>query len=362
MSSAAVLTSPSSTLESSFRLAVLNPGGRDGYIDYAAGPGVCQRGVHPPVNFHAYAAATRGAFFQNTKSLVQSKRFDTVLVLIRRRVWISLDAVQQLKQAGKRVLVAWKECGPYQVTEQLDSSRALAAYQDLLELADGVLSPTLVPPPRWGWISAEDFARKTRFIPTPYPVSFKDWDYSIPTSEREGILVGTRQFFAPTRNHLRALSECASLSAALGVPVTVINGDRSRGGRILRQLADSFPESRLRIIDHQLPYDAYLKLMASHRVVFQLDRGSVPGQVAGDAVLCRILCAGGNSTLENVVFPDLADDGSGAMGELAERLSRLFQDDDLYEQTVAESQRLAEQTISYPVVARELEEFVKEVA
>jgi hypothetical protein len=43
-------------------LAVLNPKGRDPYLDYSRGPDSYQRGVHAPINFHAYAAATNGAF------------------------------------------------------------------------------------------------------------------------------------------------------------------------------------------------------------------------------------------------------------------------------------------------------------
>lgn len=137
------------------RLAVLNPGGRDPFVDYADGPGVITPGVHAPINFHAYAAATRGAFFDSTEAVLKAgPRFTAVLVLIRRRVWISLQAVRRLKAAGHTVLVAWKECGPYQITEQLRSSRVLESYQEILSLADGILSPTVAPPPRWGWMTA----------------------------------------------------------------------------------------------------------------------------------------------------------------------------------------------------------------
>ena len=107
-------------------LAVLNPKGRDKFVDFAGGPGDYRPGVHPPINYHSYAAATRGAFFDSTESVLKNRdRFDAVLVLIRHRVGISLEAIRKLKTENLTVLAAWKECGPYQITEQLSSSRVL---------------------------------------------------------------------------------------------------------------------------------------------------------------------------------------------------------------------------------------------
>jgi hypothetical protein len=343
-------------------LAVLNPGGRDATIDYAHGPGQPDAPGHPPVNYHAYAAATGGAFFDRTdRVLAQRDRFHAVLVLIRGRVSVSLKAVRDLKAAGLPVIVSWKESGPYQISEQLRSTRALEAYQDLLTLADGVLSPTAVLPPRWGWLSAEAFERKTRFLPTPYPLEYPDWDFGIPVSERRGIMLGTRQFFVPTRNHLQALSRCAVLSEELNTTVTVINGDKRAGRRLLRQLESSFPESRLKIVDRPLSYGHYLRLMASHRLVYQLDRSYVPGQVAGDAALGRTLCAGGNSALEEVIFPDLADDGSGSLEAVDERIRLLMTDHTAYETAVAESRTRAIERAGYAVVAGHLAGFLRDL-
>lgn len=343
-------------------LAVLNPGGRDAPVDYAAGPGRPSDPGHPPVNYHAYAAATGGAFFHRTdRLLAQRDRFQAVIVLIRSRVGVSLDAVRRLKAAGLPVLASWKEAGPYQIADQLRSTRALEDYQDLLTLADGILSPTAVLPPRWGWLTAAEFERKTRFIPTPYPVEHAEWDFSVPIDRRQGIMLGTRQFFVPTRNHLQALSRSAVLSEELNTTVTVINGDKRAGRRLLRQLESSFPESRLRLVDRPLGYADYLRLMASHRLVYQLDRGYVPGQVAGDAALCRTLCAGGNSALEEVIFPDLADDGSGSLEAVDERIRRLMADEATYAETVADAVTKAADSASYGVVARQLADFLRDL-
>lgn len=342
-------------------LAVLNPQGRDPFLDYAGGPGAYRSEVHPPINFHAYAAATRGAFFDAPDQVIkESSRFDAVLVLIRRRVWITLKAVRKLKAAGLTVLVSWKECGPYQITEQLHSPRALEAYQEVLSLADGILSPTLAPPPRWGWITAAEFEKKLRFVPAPYPLEFPEWDFSIPPEQRRGLLLGTREFFAPTRNHLRALDRSAHLSQRIGCPVTVVNGDGRRGLKMLHQLEASFAEASLRIVERALPYDQYLKLLARHRVVFQLDRSAVPGQVAGDALVCRSICAGGNSTIGKIVFPDLSDDGSGSVDAIEATVHRYFEDDDAYAAAIAASQEKAMRSVSFSAVAAQLAEMVNQ--
>ncbi|MEM7603616.1 MAG: hypothetical protein AAF357_19665, partial [Verrucomicrobiota bacterium] len=81
-------------------LAVLNPRGRDPFLDFAELPTEPVAGVHAPINFHAYAAATGGAFFDSTTELInQRNRFGAVLVLIRKRAWITLEAVRELKAA-----------------------------------------------------------------------------------------------------------------------------------------------------------------------------------------------------------------------------------------------------------------------
>ena len=47
-----------------FRLTVLNPGGRDREQQFHELPAP-EQGAHPPINFHAFAACTLGAFHYN---------------------------------------------------------------------------------------------------------------------------------------------------------------------------------------------------------------------------------------------------------------------------------------------------------
>ena len=125
--------------------------------------------------------------------------------------------------------------------------------------------------------------------------------------QRRGIFIGTREFSVPSRNHLLAISSVLKL----GQPVTVINTEGWTGARLLRSISRD-----LRIISGKLPYTDYLCLLARHRIVFQLDRSAVPGQVAGDALLCGLPCVGGDGAVDKLAFPGLCGD------ELAGRIGR----------------------------------------
>lgn len=342
--------------ESPVCLAVLNPKGRDPFLDYAKGPECYDSNIHAPINFHAFAAATYGAFFDSAEAVLASRdRFDAVLVLIRRRTWISLAAVRKLKRAGMRVIVAWKECSHNQISRQLSSPRAVRAYGELLEEADGILSPTLAWPPRVGAIRQEDFWRKLKFIPTPYPVDLPAWDFSTDLEQREGILIGTREFKTEARNHIHAITRAASLAHEFDVSrVTVINSDKAHGLSILRELERTFPPGCLQILEKTLPYPEYMKLLSSHRFIYQMDRSTVPGQVAGDCLLARTICAGGSSTIEKMAFPDFSDDGTIRMKNVFERIEHILHDDVEYLTAIHKSQKIASKSLSFESAARQL--------
>ncbi|MAS95959.1 MAG: hypothetical protein CMO55_22370 [Verrucomicrobiales bacterium] len=342
--------------ESPLCLAVLNPKGRDPFLDYKDGPHRYTPGIHAPVNFHAYAASTYGAFFDSTEEVIDSRnRFDAVLVLIRRRTWITLEAVEILKEAGIKVLVAWKECSHNQITGQLRSRRAVAAYGRILEMADGIVSPTLAWPPRCGAIGQNEFWTKLKFLPTPYPLEFDSWDFSIPIQDRLGLMIGTREFKTESRNHIHALARAASLAHEFNIPrVTVINSERKKGMSMLREVEKSFPRGCLQIIEERLPYLEYMGLISNHRLIYQMDRSTVPGQVAGDCLLARTICAGGSSTIEKMAYPTFSDDGTIRMKNVFERISQILFDDDAYRAAILKSQKVARQSLSFESAAREL--------
>ena len=340
--------------ETTVRLAVLNPKGRDPYLDFRHGPGSFSPDIHAPINFHAYAACTKGSFFDSTEQVIaEREEFDAVLVLIRRRCWITLAAVEKLKKAGIKTIVAWKECSHNQITRQLQNPFALSAYGKILEAADGIVSPTLAWPPRCGNVEQNAFWRKLKFIPTPYPIDFPSWDFSKPLNERSGVMIGTREFKTEARNHIHAIARIASLAHEFNIPrVTVVNSERKFGMRILREMQNSFPPGVLQIRETRLPYPEYMSLLSSHRFVYQMDRSTVPGQVAGDCLLARTICAGGSSTIEKLAFTDFSDDGSIRLKNVFERIAQILFDDDAYEAAVLKSQNDAAKTLTFGAAAQ----------
>jgi hypothetical protein len=196
-------------------------------------------------------------------------------------------------------VTAFKETGLHQILPKITCTGTLGRLREIFSLSHGCISPTENVVPIYRSLGAPS----VEFIPTPYPIEDFRWDFSIPVRERKGIFVGTREFYGYSRNHLFTLLLSKMIADETGESVTVINNDAFRGKRLLRAIG--FGDRQLRIISGCLPYSLYMKEMASHKFVFQLDNSMVPGQVAGDALLCRIPCVGGNGTIESLVFPEL---------------------------------------------------------
>jgi len=304
---------------------VLNPGGRDPDQDFPDGAGSPERVGHPPVNFHAYAACMRGGF---RKRLAAIPRGSAVLLLLRARHLSGATAcARRLREKGCRVFVSWKEAGWFQVQEALAAPGRWASLCKLAKFSDGALCPVPELAPLF---QAAGFSHSV-FLPTPYPLEEPAWDFSIPLAQREGIFIGTRELRQPRRGHRAALAIAATLKA----PVTVVNTEGPWGAQMIREIA---PQAR--IISGPLPYPSYLRAMAKARVVFQLDGSRVPGQVAGDALLCGMPCAGGDSAIERLAFPTLASWGREA-GEMPSLLKTLLEDDASWEQIARDSRKRA---------------------
>ena len=103
-------------------------------------------------------------------------------------------------------------------------------------------------------------------------------------------------------------------------------------------------------------YASYLRVVAEHKLVLEMDTSFVPGQVAGDALLCRMPCVGGNGAIDRLGHS--ATCGVGRFGrELVQIATQLLVDADLYGQTVAESQKNAAERLSFDGIAADLERF-----
>ena len=175
-----------------------------------------------------------------------------------------------------------------------------------------------------GAVAADSFRRRT-------PLRNRLGIFPFRSRQRRGIFIGTREFGVPSRNHFLAISSVLKL----GQPVTVINTEGWSGARLLRAISRD-----LHIVSGKLPYTAYLCLMARHRIVFQLDRSAVPGQVAGDALLCGLPCVGGDGAVDKLAFPGLCGIGLPAESAVS-AAERLLADDIYYAETLEKSRELA---------------------
>ena len=325
--------------ERDFRLTVLNPAGRDSEQNFLSGITSPNEHGHAPVNFHGYAACTGGVFQRDVKRAVATGR--PVLLLLRSDFKATQSALRALKQHRLPVVVSLKETGHHQIARQLNDAKRAVRFRAIVQAADGCLATTP---------EALAFYGTGRFIPTPYPLHDRRWDFSRPFGERSGIFIGTREWNVPSRQHLAALV----IALGLGEPVTVFDGNPRRCRKILEALG--LPSGSLRVVARRLPYRDYLAEMARHKIVLQADKSAVPGQVAGDALLCRIPCVGGNGAIDRLGFPKTCGFGR-SLGELSDLAGQLLRDRDFYTRIVAEAQEHAQAQLSFDAVSEQLADF-----
>jgi hypothetical protein len=332
-----------------FRLTVLNPGGRDPEQHFLDGAGETTQ-PHPPTNFHAYPACTRGSFHREVKRAIAEAT--PVLLLLRGDFSASERALSALQKEKRVVAVSLKETGLHQIADQLREPAKLARFVRIVSRADGCIAPTP---------EAADFYRAIRgspdriaFIPTPYPFNDRRWDFSRPIGERSGIFIGTREWNVLSRNHLGALFVARRLSEQTGEQVTVFNFDRRKGARLIAGIG--LAAEKLRMLDRKLSYPDYLRQVARHKIVLQLDTSFVPGQVAGDALLCRVPCVGGNGAVDRLAFLDTCG-FARSIEDIGRTALRLLTGGQFYQETVANMETVASQHLSFEVVAKQLEDF-----
>src|SRR6266540_4391003 len=169
-----------------FRLTVLNPRGRDPEQEFRDLPAPGE-GAHPPINFHAFAACTQGAFHHNTRRAIAENT--PVLLLLRGDFRASERALADLKKHARTVVVSLKETGLHQIAQQLCDRGRLSRFMRILAQADGCIASTpeaaeIYQRARW-----EDDPATVAFIPTPYPVEDQQWNFSVPPDELTGIFV-----------------------------------------------------------------------------------------------------------------------------------------------------------------------------
>src|SRR6266481_2571736 len=339
-----------------FRLTVLNPGGRDQEQQFNNLPAPGE-GAHPPINFHAFAACTLGAFHYNPRRAIAE---DTpVLLLLRSDFRASERALSGLKKQGRTVAVSLKETGLHQIAQQLCDRAKLARFMKIVAEADGCIATTPKAAEIYQRVRSKRDAATVAFIPTPYPIDDHRWNFSVPPAEQSGIFVGTREWDVPSRNHFAALLVARQLCETTGEPVTVVNLDGYKARRLLWEL--KFPEGKFRMIEVEKAYPDYLREVARHKIILQLDRSRVPGQVAGDALLCRTVCVGGDGAIERIAFPKTCGQGR-TIDEIAAVALGLLKNADSRAAIIADSQERALGRLSFQAVCSQLAKFFGQTA
>jgi hypothetical protein len=286
-----------------FRLAVVEEHlGNDShpaqYPDFAGAPPE----NHIPVDVCAFAACTAGTYHRKYQTVPAAT--SNVLLLLD-KLASCLQALTELQGAGKTVAVTFAEAGTMQVADLLSAPEALRDFHEICRRADAAIATT----PEGASVFRGAGARNVELIPTPCPVDDPRWDFSVPPEQRRGILIGTFEFCTHYRNHVAALLSARRIAEVTGEPVTLIRGGRRYNRRMAEQVQRHWPAGLLRVIEGPLPALRFVRLMATHKLVFQLDQAGAAGQVAGEALLCRIPCVGGHGGIERVVFPELCGFG-----------------------------------------------------
>ena len=342
--------------ETEFRLSVLNPGGRDleQYFDQSAGP---DAKTHPPVNFHAFAACTRGSVHRATKNAVGEKR--PILLLLRGNFRATERALAECHKEKRTVAVALKETGLHQIAEQLRDRGRLTRFVRVVRAADGCIATTPEAAEIFRRVREKRDADTVAFIPTPYPLEDKAWDFAVPPNQQSGLFIGTREWDVPSRNHFAALLLAREICSDSDEPVTVFNFNGRKGAKLLEEL--QFPPGKLRVHDKHEPYGDYVRIVAKHKIVLQLDRSRVPGQVAGDALLARTICIGGDGAIERVAFANYCGEGR-TTAQLKTIALELLKNTSARATAIVETQWRAAERLSFQAIRKQLAIFFARIA
>jgi hypothetical protein len=339
-----------------FCLSVLSPSGRDPEQSFDKSIGPDAPG-HPPVNLHAFAACTNGSFHRVTKNAIEEKR--PILLVLRGNLRDSERALIECQKQKCMVAVALKETGLHQIANQLRDRKKLVRFMKVVAQADGCIATTPESAEIFRRARPERDPATVAFIPTPYPLEDARWQFKVPPGQQRGILVGTREWDVPSRNHLNALLLARELSVASGEPVTVFNFDGRKGEKLLDEL--KFPRGKLRIHDKREPYPEYLRGIARHKIVLQLDRSRVPGQVAGDTLLARTICVGGDGAIDRLAFPNHCGEGR-TTAQLKAIALELLKNTAERAKAIVETHWLAAERVSFQAVQQQLAFFFDRIA
>ncbi|MEY5025581.1 MAG: hypothetical protein RLZZ244_1109 [Verrucomicrobiota bacterium] len=329
------------------KLFVLHPGSplpEQHFPEFAGKP---SPSLPPPLGFHGFAACTGGAFVRKASAIPDSEK--RVLLLVDSNLKRARQATVDLRRAGKTVVLAFNPSSTGDLHRLIRSAGDIALLHEICSRAHAAITPARDLEPLFracGLLYVES-------ILPPLPLEEPEWDFSIPPEARSGILLGTWNWHEPSRNHLLALMGLREVVSQMYEPLTVFNLHGWRGRRWLRQLR--YPSGLLQVVEKRLPYPDYLRIVARHKLVFQLDASCGMGRVAGDALLARIPCIGGSGSTERLLFSDLCAHSSST-SDLLQATSRILDHGHDRELAVERALDMGRQILSFQKVQQTLEE------
>ncbi|MEI6714264.1 MAG: hypothetical protein WCO60_10965 [Verrucomicrobiota bacterium] len=329
------------------KLFVLHPGSDCPDQQFENFAGTPSSKLPPPLGFHGFAACTGGAFVRKAASIPASEK--RVLLLLDDNMKRGRQAVIDLRRAGKIVVIAFHNSSTPKLLEQLKSPGALELFQEICTRAHAAICPARDLEPVFrscGLLYVEG-------ILPPIPMDEAEWNFASRPETRSGIFLGSWDWHTPSKNHLLALMGLKEVASQMYEPVTVFNLNGWRGRQWLRQL--KYPTGLLQIVERRLPYPEYLRIVAKHKLVFQLDSSSGIGRVTADALLARIPIVGGNGALERVLFPEYCGHGNQTP-DLFQAASRLLDHGHDRENAVDRAMELGKHLVSFAKVEQTIEE------
>jgi hypothetical protein len=328
------------------KLFVLHPGSPLPEQDFENFPSTPASAKLAPVGDAAFAACTGGAFVRKARDIPDSEK--RVLLLVDENLKRARQATIDLRRAGKTIVLAFANASARNLNSLFKSPGSLSLMQEICNRAHAAIATTR---------DVESVFRSfgmlyVETILPPWPIDQPAWDVSIRPELRTGIFLGSWDWDTPSRNHRLALLGLREVASQMYEPVTVFNLNGWWGRRWLRQL--QYPAGLLQVVERRLPYADYLRIVARHKVVFHLDSGGALGRVAGDALLARIPCVGGNGSLERLLFEGLSERGQSA-SELFQTLARILDHGYERDQAVEQALEIARPLLSMERVEQTLE-------
>lgn len=243
------------------------------------------------LSWHSIPAAFGTEFFvykhENWQKIMQ---YDHILVMIKDDLATLEPLIKKFKLMGKIVGIAFHENGNY----FSNSSQNLNWLLDFKKIADQG---------DYFWnvnMHLDEFFNQILSVPVfsswhgiPY-----EWNHGliVPREDREGIMIGTRTLSQYLRrNTLYAIGMAHSIAEEFKTHITYFSEDPIPLDAISEVFA-SLGLHRVNVVKGPRSYEEWLKVIASHRVLFHTDASETLGQVVGDAMLLDVPSVGSFST------------------------------------------------------------------